>query len=132
MEETQARNHELEKKQRKFDSEMCGQQAETTQHKIDKDKSIREKENLQAQLMKMKADLDQKIEDLDFANNRIERLEYDIKDQIVRDDGKIIFDPLFDPFFDPLFDPFFDPLLCSTFFIIYSRRRQCIESAEAK
>ena len=47
MEETQARNHELEKKQRKFDSEMCGQQAETTQHKIDKDKSIREKENLQ-------------------------------------------------------------------------------------
>ena len=89
MEETQARNHELEKKQRKFDSEMCGQQAETTQHKIDKDKSIREKENLQAQLMKMKTDLDQKIEDLDFANNRIQRLEEDVKDQIVRDDGKL-------------------------------------------
>merc|ERR1711962_1926608 len=34
----------------------------------------------------MKADLDQKTEDLDFANNRIQRLEEDVKDQIVRDD----------------------------------------------
>ena len=114
MEETQARNHELEKKQRKFDSEMCGQQAETTQHKIDKDKSIREKENLQAQLMKMKTDLDQKIEDLDFANNRIERLEYDIKDQIVRDDGKFL----------SIYESYIDPFLF--------RRRQCIEPAEEK
>ena len=47
LEEVSAKNHELEKKQRKFDSEMCGQQAETAQHKIDKDKSQREKENLQ-------------------------------------------------------------------------------------
>ena len=47
LEEVSAKNHELEKKQRKFDSEMYGQQAETAQHKIDKDKSQREKENLQ-------------------------------------------------------------------------------------
>ena len=60
VEETQARNHELEKKQRKFDSEMCGQQAETTQHKIEKDKSVREKEDLQKQLMKLKNDLEQR------------------------------------------------------------------------
>lgn len=60
VEETQARNHELEKKQRKFDSEMCGQQAETTQHKIEKDKSVREKEDLQKQLMKLKNDVEQK------------------------------------------------------------------------
>ena len=39
---------------------MCGQQAETTQHKIEKDKSVREKEDLQKQLMKLKNDLDQK------------------------------------------------------------------------
>ena len=88
MEETQARNHELEKKQRKFDSEMCGQQAETTQHKIEKDKSMREKETLQAQLHKAKADLEQKSADLDFANTRISRLEDEVKDQIVRDDGQ--------------------------------------------
>ena len=61
VEETQARNHELEKKQRKFDSEMCGQQAETTQHKIEKDKSVREKEDLQKQLMKLKNDLEQRL-----------------------------------------------------------------------
>jgi len=78
----------LEKKQRKFDSEMCGQQAETTQHKIEKDKSVREKETLQSQLIKAKTDLQQKIEDLEFANERINRLEDEVKDQIVRDDGK--------------------------------------------
>ena len=60
VEETQARNHELEKKQRKFDSEMCGQQAETTQHKIEKDKSVREKESSQTQLVKAETDSQQK------------------------------------------------------------------------
>ena len=94
LEETSARNHELEKKQRKFDSEMCGQQAETTQHKIDKDKSQREKEQLQAQVLKLKNDLDEKNNDVELANKRIERLETEITDYISRDDGKHNFENL--------------------------------------
>ena len=67
---------------------MCGQQAETTQHKIDKDKSQREKEQLQAQVLKLKNDLDEKNNDVELANKRIERLETEITDYISRDDGK--------------------------------------------
>ena len=85
----------MEKKQRKFDSETIGQQLETTQYKIEKDKSVREKESLQAQLVKAKADLQQKTQDLDFANDRITRLEDEVKDQIVRDDGKSRSDIIF-------------------------------------
>jgi len=66
---------------------MCGQQAETTQHKIDKDKSQREKEQLQATILKLKNDLDEKENDLELANKRVERLEHEIHDYISRDDG---------------------------------------------
>ena len=67
---------------------MCGQQAETTQHKIDKDKSQREKEQLQAHILKLKNELEEKNNDLDLSNKRIERLEHEINDYISRDDGE--------------------------------------------
>ena len=70
---------------------MCGQQAETTQHKIDKDKSQREKEQLQAQILKLKNELEEKNNDLDLSNKRIERLEHEIHDYISRDDGEFAF-----------------------------------------
>jgi hypothetical protein len=69
---------------------MCGQQAETTQHKVDKDKVAREKEQLQAQIIKLKNELDEKNNDAELALKKVERLEHDLHDSLSRDDGEVL------------------------------------------
>ena len=44
-------------------------------------------DSTKGEFMKLKSELEQKNNDLQFANDRISRLEEEVKDQITRDDG---------------------------------------------
>uniref|UniRef100_A0A4W3ITE7 Myosin XVIIIA n=1 Tax=Callorhinchus milii TaxID=7868 RepID=A0A4W3ITE7_CALMI len=80
LEGQQGRNHDLEKKQRKFDSELSQAHEEVQREKTQKEKLSREKDALIADLFSLKQQLDDKDCEIISANQKLERLEAELQD----------------------------------------------------
>nr|XP_026692375.1 unconventional myosin-XVIIIa isoform X2 [Ciona intestinalis] len=85
LEETLAKNHELEKKQRKFDSELYAVQADVTALKTSRDRIQREKDKILLENNSLEKELDEKNDDVDNLRDKIKRLENDLEDNNSRD-----------------------------------------------
>lgn len=80
LEGQQVRNHELEKKQRRFDSELSQAHEETQREKLQREKLQREKDMLLAEAFSLKQQLEEKDMDLAGFTQKVVSLEAELQD----------------------------------------------------
>ncbi|XP_072445807.1 unconventional myosin-XVIIIa isoform X10 [Chiloscyllium punctatum] len=80
LEGQQGRNHELEKKQRKFDSELSQAADEAQREKIQKEKLSRERDGFIAEIFSLKQQLDDKDSEIITITQKAERLDAELQD----------------------------------------------------
>ncbi|XP_012973784.2 unconventional myosin-XVIIIa isoform X29 [Mesocricetus auratus] len=80
LEGQQVRNHELEKKQRRFDSELSQAQEETQREKLQREKLQREKDMLLAEAFGLKQQLEEKDMDIAGFTQKVVSLEAELQD----------------------------------------------------
>ncbi|XP_053562144.1 unconventional myosin-XVIIIa isoform X3 [Bombina bombina] len=80
LEGHQGRNHDLEKKQRRFDSELAQAQEEAQREKILKEKLSREKDVLTSELFSLRQQLEDKDSEIAIFTNKVDQLEVEIQD----------------------------------------------------
>nr|CAB3264151.1 unconventional myosin-XVIIIa [Phallusia mammillata] len=85
LEETNSKNFELEKKQRKFDSELYSLQADITDLKISKDRTQREKDKLSLDNNSLDREILEKDEEVEELKHKLRRLEEELEDNNSRD-----------------------------------------------
>ncbi|XP_031210359.1 unconventional myosin-XVIIIa isoform X6 [Mastomys coucha] len=80
LEGQQVRNHELEKKQRRFDSELSQAHEETQREKLQREKLQREKDMLLAEAFSLKQQLEEKDLDIAGFTQKVVSLEAELQD----------------------------------------------------
>ncbi|XP_052053061.1 unconventional myosin-XVIIIa isoform X10 [Apodemus sylvaticus] len=80
LEGQQVRNHELEKKQRRFDSELSQAHEETQREKLQREKLQREKDMLLAEAFSLKQQLEEKDSDIAGFTQKVVSLEAELQD----------------------------------------------------
>ncbi|XP_077448363.1 unconventional myosin-XVIIIa-like [Stigmatopora argus] len=80
LEGLQSRNHDLEKKQRKFDHEQNQAQAEVQREKTLREKLVREKDAMVAEIFNIRQQLQEKDADLCASNLKVQQLEAELQD----------------------------------------------------
>ncbi|XP_072557636.1 unconventional myosin-XVIIIa isoform X11 [Paramormyrops kingsleyae] len=80
LENQQSRNHELEKKQRKFDSEQSQSQEEVQRERTQREKLSREKDMLTGEVFGLRQHLEEKDLELCAVNLKVEQLEAELSD----------------------------------------------------
>lgn len=80
LEGQQVRNHELEKKQRRFDNELSQAQEETQREKLQREKLQREKDMLLAEAFSLKQQLEEKDMDIAGFTQKVVSLEAELQD----------------------------------------------------
>uniref|UniRef100_A0A1A7Z1E8 Myosin XVIIIAb n=1 Tax=Iconisemion striatum TaxID=60296 RepID=A0A1A7Z1E8_9TELE len=80
LEGQQSRNHDLEKKQRKFDGEQSTAQEEVQRERNLREKLAREKDILSAEVFSLRQQLEEKDVDLCAINMKLEQLEVELQD----------------------------------------------------
>ncbi|XP_041521796.1 unconventional myosin-XVIIIa isoform X15 [Microtus oregoni] len=80
LEGQQVRNHELEKKQRRFDSELSQAQEEAQREKLQREKLQREKDMLLAEAFSLKQQLEEKDMDIAGFTQKVVSLEAELQD----------------------------------------------------
>uniref|UniRef100_A0A8C4RYN6 Myosin XVIIIA n=1 Tax=Erpetoichthys calabaricus TaxID=27687 RepID=A0A8C4RYN6_ERPCA len=80
LEGQQGRNHELEKKQRKFDTELSQAQTEAQREKLQREKLNREKDALTGDVFSLKQLLEDKDSEINALNQKVEQLEAELQD----------------------------------------------------
>lgn len=80
LEGQQVRNHELEKKQRRFDSELSQAHEETQREKLQREKLQREKDMLLAEAFSLKQQLEEKDMDIAGFTQKVVSLEAELQD----------------------------------------------------
>uniref|UniRef100_A0A8I3WAS8 Unconventional myosin-XVIIIa n=1 Tax=Callithrix jacchus TaxID=9483 RepID=A0A8I3WAS8_CALJA len=80
LEGQQVRNHELEKKQRRFDSELSQAHEEAQQEKLQREKLQREKDMLLAEAFSLKQQLEEKDMDIAGFTQKVVSLEAELQD----------------------------------------------------
>ncbi|XP_057677598.1 unconventional myosin-XVIIIa-like isoform X4 [Corythoichthys intestinalis] len=80
LEGLQSRNHDLEKKQRKFDHEQNQAQAEVQRERSLREKLAREKDTMVAEIFNIRQQLQEKDADLCAANMKAQQLEAELQD----------------------------------------------------
>ncbi|XP_056119401.1 unconventional myosin-XVIIIa isoform X5 [Rhinichthys klamathensis goyatoka] len=85
LEGQQSRNHDLEKKQRKFDSEQTQAQEEVQREKGLREKLSREKDMLTGEVFSLRQQLEDKDLEICAVNLKLEQLEVELQDQNSQD-----------------------------------------------
>ncbi|KAM4797256.1 unconventional myosin-XVIIIa isoform 3-T3 [Rhinophrynus dorsalis] len=80
LEGHQGRNHDLEKKQRKFDSELAQAQEEAQREKILKEKLSREKDILTSEVFSLRQQLEEKDSEITVFTHKVDQLEAELQD----------------------------------------------------
>lgn len=80
LEGQQVRNHELEKKQRRFDSELSQAHEETQREKLQREKLQREKDMLLAEAFSLKQQMEEKDLDIAGFTQKVVSLEAELQD----------------------------------------------------
>ncbi|XP_021068535.1 unconventional myosin-XVIIIa isoform X6 [Mus pahari] len=80
LEGQQVRNHELEKKQRRFDSELSQAHEETQREKLQREKLQREKDTLLAEAFSLKQQMEEKDLDIAGFTQKVVSLEAELQD----------------------------------------------------
>ncbi|XP_030744086.1 unconventional myosin-XVIIIa isoform X2 [Echinops telfairi] len=80
LEGQQVRNHELEKKQRRFDSELAQAHEEAQREKLQREKLQREKDVLLAEAFSLKQQLEEKDVDISGLTQKVVSLEAELQD----------------------------------------------------
>ncbi|XP_060243214.1 unconventional myosin-XVIIIa isoform X8 [Meriones unguiculatus] len=80
LEGQQVRNHELEKKQRRFDSELSQAHEETQRERLQREKLQREKDMLLAEAFSLKQQLEEKDMDIAGFTQKVVSLEAELQD----------------------------------------------------
>ncbi|KAJ6657316.1 hypothetical protein lerEdw1_002683 [Lerista edwardsae] len=80
LEGQQGRNHELEKKQRRFDSELSQAHEEAQREKLQREKLGREKDMLIAEVFSLKQQLEEKDSNIANFTQKVESLEAELQD----------------------------------------------------
>ncbi|XP_072603975.1 unconventional myosin-XVIIIa isoform X19 [Vulpes vulpes] len=80
LEGQQVRNHELEKKQRRFDSELSQAHEEAQREKLQREKLQREKDTLLAEAFSLKQQLEEKDMDIAGFTQKVVSLEAELQD----------------------------------------------------
>ncbi|XP_053278314.1 unconventional myosin-XVIIIa isoform X4 [Pleuronectes platessa] len=80
LEGQQSRNHDLEKKQRKFDSELSGAQEEVQREKTLREKLAREKDLLAGDAFSLRQQLEDKDLEVCAVNLKLDQLEAELQD----------------------------------------------------
>ncbi|KAL4647202.1 unconventional myosin-XVIIIa isoform X8 [Arapaima gigas] len=80
LEGQQSRNHELEKKQRKFDSEQSQSQEEVQRERSQREKLAREKDMLTGEVFAVRQQLEDKDLEMCAVNLKLEQLEAELQD----------------------------------------------------
>ncbi|XP_066551563.1 unconventional myosin-XVIIIa isoform X8 [Amia ocellicauda] len=80
LEGQQSRNHDLEKKQRKFDSEQSQSQDEVQRERSQREKLSREKDMLTGEVFSLKQQLEDKDLEMCALNLKVEQLEAELQD----------------------------------------------------
>ncbi|XP_053543516.1 unconventional myosin-XVIIIa isoform X6 [Ictalurus punctatus] len=80
LEGQQSRNHELEKKQRKFDSEQTQAQEEVQKERSQREKLSREKDILTGEVFSLRQQLEDKDLDMCAHNLKLEQMEAELQD----------------------------------------------------
>ncbi|XP_052611851.1 unconventional myosin-XVIIIa isoform X15 [Peromyscus californicus insignis] len=80
LEGQQVRNHELEKKQRRFDSELSQAHEETQREKLQREKLQREKDMLLAEAFSLKQQMEEKDMDIAGFTQKVVSLEAELQD----------------------------------------------------
>ncbi|XP_039612628.1 unconventional myosin-XVIIIa-like isoform X5 [Polypterus senegalus] len=80
LEGQQGRNHELEKKQRKFDTELSQAQTEAQREKLQREKLNREKDALTGDVFSLKQLLEDKDSEINALNQKVEQLDAELQD----------------------------------------------------
>ncbi|KAM8976296.1 unconventional myosin-XVIIIa isoform 2-T2 [Pelodytes ibericus] len=80
LEGHQGRNHELEKKQRRFDTELAQAQEEVQREKIQKEKLSREKDMLTSEVFSLRQQLEEKDSEMIVFTHKVEQLETELQD----------------------------------------------------
>uniref|UniRef100_A0A3B4B329 Myosin motor domain-containing protein n=1 Tax=Periophthalmus magnuspinnatus TaxID=409849 RepID=A0A3B4B329_9GOBI len=80
LEGLQSRNHDLEKKQRKFDLEQSQTQAEAQRERSQREKLAREKDILTAEMFNLRQQLQDKDAELCAANVKVQQLEAELQE----------------------------------------------------
>nr|XP_060612666.1 unconventional myosin-XVIIIa [Anolis sagrei ordinatus] len=80
LEGQQGRNHELEKKQRRFDSELSQAHEEAQREKLAREKLAREKDMLIAEAFGLKQQIEEKDSSLATLTQKVESLEAELQD----------------------------------------------------
>uniref|UniRef100_A0A8D0GD31 Unconventional myosin-XVIIIa n=1 Tax=Sphenodon punctatus TaxID=8508 RepID=A0A8D0GD31_SPHPU len=80
LEGQQGRNHDLEKKQRRFDSELSQAHEEAQREKVQREKLGREKDMLISEVFSLKQQLEDKDSDLASFTQKVEGLEAELQD----------------------------------------------------
>ncbi|XP_056415021.1 unconventional myosin-XVIIIa isoform X2 [Hyla sarda] len=80
LEGHQGRNHDLEKKQRRFDTELAQAQEEAQREKILKEKLSREKDMLTSEIFSVRQQLEEKDSEILVLTHKVEQLEVELQD----------------------------------------------------
>ncbi|XP_077150424.1 unconventional myosin-XVIIIa isoform X3 [Ranitomeya variabilis] len=80
LEGHQGRNHELEKKQRRFDTELAQAQEEAQREKILKEKLSREKDMLTSEVFSLRQQLEEKDSEILVFTHKVDQLEVELQD----------------------------------------------------
>ncbi|XP_069471389.1 unconventional myosin-XVIIIa isoform X5 [Ambystoma mexicanum] len=80
LEGQQGRNHELEKKQRRFDGELAQANEEVQREKIQREKLSREKDMLTAEVFSLRQQLEDKDSDILALTQKVEQVEAELQD----------------------------------------------------
>ncbi|XP_066455668.1 unconventional myosin-XVIIIa isoform X2 [Eleutherodactylus coqui] len=80
LEGHQGRNHELEKKQRRFDTELAQAQEEAQREKVLKEKLSREKDLLTSEVFSIRQQLEEKDSEILVLTHKVDQLEVELQD----------------------------------------------------
>ncbi|XP_044139616.1 unconventional myosin-XVIIIa-like isoform X8 [Bufo gargarizans] len=80
LEGHQGRNHELEKKQRRFDTELAQAQDEAQREKVLKEKLSREKDILTSEVFSLRQQLEEKDSEILVLTHKVDQLEVELQD----------------------------------------------------
>ncbi|XP_063812000.1 unconventional myosin-XVIIIa isoform X13 [Pseudophryne corroboree] len=80
LEGHQGRNHDLEKKQRRFDSELAQAQEEAQREKVLKEKLSREKDILTSEVLSLRHQIEEKESEIAVFTHKVDQLEVELQD----------------------------------------------------
>uniref|UniRef100_F7EJE8 Uncharacterized protein n=1 Tax=Xenopus tropicalis TaxID=8364 RepID=F7EJE8_XENTR len=80
LEGHQGRNHDLEKKQRRFDTELAQAQEEAQREKIQREKLSREKDILTTEVFSLRQQLEEKDTEITISSQKVDQLEAELQD----------------------------------------------------